>query len=143
MLSNQNISFASNEDWKKKNIRQWIASVARLTFVEWRPAFNKKHNFGWFLLKRVVVFYKVCSLHIISRNHSNTFLLINLQKGKTCPKENIAARAICSNISILTEFRQVFAHCLMSILKICKKFGDYIYQVVCRKFPVVTCSEKE
>ena len=142
MLSNQNISFASNEDWKKKHFP--VNCVGRAShFVEWRPAFNKKHNFGWFLLKRVVVFYKVCSLHIISRNHSNTFLLINLQKGKTCPKENIAARAICSNISILTEFRQVFAHCLMSILKICKKIGDYIYQVVCREFPVVTCSEKE
>ena len=25
-------------------------------------------------------------LHIISRNHSNTLLLINLQKPKTCPK---------------------------------------------------------
>ena len=29
---------------------------------------------------------RICSLHIISRNDSNSFLLINLQKTKTCPK---------------------------------------------------------
>ena len=40
---------------------------------------------------------RVYSLHI-RRNHSNTILLINLQKTKTCPKQNIAARAISSDI---------------------------------------------
>ena len=40
---------------------------------------NQKHSLGWFLLIRVVDLVRVCSLHIISRNHSNMFLLINLQ----------------------------------------------------------------
>ena len=41
-------------------------------------------------------------LHLISRNHCNTLLLINLQKPKTSPKETAAAKAICSDIRILT-----------------------------------------
>ena len=31
-------------------------------------------------------FLSVCCLHIIIRNHSNTFLLINLQKTKFYPE---------------------------------------------------------
>ena len=48
-------------------------------------SFNKKHNMEWFLLRRFVDMIRAYSLLIISRNHSNTFLLINLQK-KSCPK---------------------------------------------------------
>ena len=52
-----------------------------------RPSLiNQKHNIGWFLLKKIVHLCKAFSLHIISRNHSNTFLLINMQKAKTCSK---------------------------------------------------------
>ena len=41
-------------------------------------------NVGWFLLKSFVDLFR---LHYsISRNHSNTFSLINLQKTKTCSK---------------------------------------------------------
>ena len=50
-----------------------------------RPSLiNQKYNVGWFLLKRSVHLCSACSLHIISRNHSNTFLLINMHKAKTC-----------------------------------------------------------
>ena len=35
---------------------------------------------GWFLLRRFVDLVRVYSLLIISRNHSNTFLLLDLQK---------------------------------------------------------------
>ena len=59
------------------------------------PLFGKSSNVGWSLLKRFV-------RYIISRNHSNTFLLINLQKTKSCPKSNNAARAACANIRLLT-----------------------------------------
>ena len=48
------------------------------------PLLYQKHNVGWFLLKKFVDLFRVH--YIISRNHSNTFLLINLQKTKTCPK---------------------------------------------------------
>ena len=75
-----------------------------------RPSLlNQKHIVGWFLLKRFVVLSWVCSLFLFSRNHSNTFLWINLQKTKTCPKLNTAARTICSDARIVT-FRQVFVH---------------------------------
>ena len=47
---------------------------------------NQKHNVWWFLLKGVADIVRVSSFHIISRNHSNAFLLINLQKTKTCSK---------------------------------------------------------
>ena len=39
----------------------------------------------WFLL-RLVDLVIIRYLHLISRNHSNTLLFINLQKTKTCPK---------------------------------------------------------
>ena len=57
---------------------------------------------GMVYIKKVVNLIRVSSLHIISRNHSNTFLLINLQNTKTWPKENIAARTISSDLKVLT-----------------------------------------
>ena len=53
----------------------------------WRISLiNQNNNIGWLLLKRFVHLCRAFSLHIISRNHSNTFLLINMQKTKTCSK---------------------------------------------------------
>ena len=64
-----------------------------------RPApVNQKHNEGWFLLRRFVDLFRDCPLCIIGRNQSNTFSLINLQKTKTPPKYNIAARTIWTDI---------------------------------------------
>ena len=63
---------------------------------------EQKHNVGWVLLRSVVDLAKVCSLNIISRNHSNLFLLIKIQKTKTCPKKNIATRAVCPDTKMLT-----------------------------------------
>ena len=40
---------------------------------------NQKHKMGWFLLRFLDLFRVYC-LHIISRNHSNTLLLNDLQK---------------------------------------------------------------
>ena len=62
---------------------------------------NQKHNMGWFLLKRFVHLCRSFSLHVIGRSHSNTFLVIKMQKGTTCLKYTITARAICSDIRIL------------------------------------------
>ena len=68
-----------------------------------RPSLlNQKHNVGWFLLRKFVDLLRVSSLHIINRNHSNKLFLLDLQKAKACPMENIPARAIRSVISILT-----------------------------------------
>ena len=44
--------------------------------------FNQKHSVGWLLLEMFVDLFIV--RYIINKNHSNTFLLINLQKTKTC-----------------------------------------------------------
>ena len=42
-----------------------------------RPSvINQKYNVGWFLPKRFVHLCRAFSLHIISRKHSNEFLLI-------------------------------------------------------------------
>ena len=54
----------------------------------------------WFLLWRFLDLLRVYSWHIINRNHSNMFLLNNLQKTQTYPKYNIAARAVCHDIAI-------------------------------------------
>ena len=68
-----------------------------------RPSLiNQNLNVGLFLLKRFVHLYRACSLHIISRNYSSTFLLIKMQKANSCSKQNIAAKAICSDTGILT-----------------------------------------
>ena len=45
-----------------------------------------KYNVEWLLLKRFAYLAIVRYLYVISRNHSNTLLLINLQKPKTCPE---------------------------------------------------------
>ena len=44
---------------------------------------NQKPNMGWFL-QRFVDLLRVCFLRASSRNYFNKFLLINLQKAKTC-----------------------------------------------------------
>ena len=62
----------------KVTVKWWVSSD--LFFL------IETKNVGWFLLKRHVDLVRVCYLHIISRNHSNTLLLINLQKTKTCQK---------------------------------------------------------
>ena len=86
----------------------------------WHSLLNQKHNLGWLLLIRVVDLVDLSMFFTyISISHSNTFLLMNFQKTKTCPKENIAVKAICSDTRFL-QFRQVFIHCLMSILILCK-----------------------
>ena len=41
---------------------------------------NQKHNVGWFLPKKFVDLFR--ERYIINRKHSNTFLLIDLQKTK-------------------------------------------------------------
>ena len=84
--------------------------------VQWWPSADllfliKTKNVGWFLLKRFADMVRKCYLHIICRNHSNTILLINLQKTKTCPKQNTAVKAIRSDIRILivqTGFSPLF-----------------------------------
>ena len=44
--------------------------------------FNQKHSVEWLLLEMFVDLFIV--RYIINKNHSNTFLSINLQKTKTC-----------------------------------------------------------
>ena len=54
--------------------------------------FNKLEDLqevAWFLQRSFVDLFRVCSLHIISRNHSNTILLITPQKTRTCPKKYV------------------------------------------------------
>ena len=45
----------------------------------WASLLNQKHEVGSFLLRRFVDLVRVYSLLIISRNHFNTFLLLQLQ----------------------------------------------------------------
>ena len=73
-----------------------IMDIGRSSFL------NQKHYVGWFLLKRFVHLFRVSYFHIISRNHSNTLFLFNLQKTKTCTHWSTAAKVISSDIRILT-----------------------------------------
>ena len=75
-----------------------------------RPSlFSQQHSVEWFLLRRFVDLLRVCSLLIINRNYTNTFLLIILQKNLS--KVNRIA------MSFYTGFRpllNVFCSLLMS-----------------------------
>ena len=56
----------SSKCLRQRFLRQKInSSQIKVCRFQWTPSF------------------RVCSLHIISKNHSNSFLLINLQKRKT------------------------------------------------------------
>ena len=92
-----------------KNICQWLLlhSNHKLSNKCWASLLNQKNNLGWFLLRRFVDLVGVYSLLIISTNHSNIFLLLDLQKNrsKTC----------------LNRFKQVTVHYFkMFILMICR-----------------------
>ena len=63
-----------------------IPPVADFVSLIRHSLLDQKLNVGCFL-KRVVDLVRVSFLHTISRNHSNMFLLINLQKTKTCPNK--------------------------------------------------------
>ena len=64
----------------RKVSNEYLASACRPSLL-----LNQRHAVGWFLLRRFVDLVRVYSQLIISRNHQ-TFLLISLQKIKTCPK---------------------------------------------------------
>ena len=61
--------------------------------------------------KKFIDLFRVC--YIIIRNHCNTFLLIKVQKTKTCSKLNTAAKAICSDVRLLTV--QTFSFVKLSL----------------------------
>ena len=66
----------------------------KVTVQYWAPVnlnqdLNKEHNMwcGWFLLKRFADLFRVC--YITSRNHFNTFLLINCRKQKLAQSKTL------------------------------------------------------
>ena len=63
------------------DISKHKVDICRFSFL------NQKHNMRWFLPKKLVDRLRAFSLHIVSRNYSTTFYLINLQKTKTCPNK--------------------------------------------------------
>ena len=65
---------------------------------------------------------RVCPLHIIRRNHSKTFLSINIKKTKLVQGHFVL-------ISGFWQFRQVFIHYIMSILMcVNKQVATFIKQ---------------
>ena len=79
-------------------------------------------------------------LHIISRNHSNTFLLIKLPKTKTCQKKPLQQSYDIRILTVQTGFCPLL-NVYFNNMNI--KARSYIYQVVSRELPfAATCSEK-
>ena len=56
---------------------------------------------GWFLRTVFVDLLGACSLSILSKSHSITFLLINMQKTKTCPQCKKCSKGYLGNSSLL------------------------------------------
>ena len=94
---------------------------------------------GWFLLRRVVDLFRDCFLHVISRNHSNEFFLINLTKKK---KNYPAQSKILQQMPfvLISGFCPLF-HAYFNDMQINRWLH---YQVVSRElFFAASCSEKE
>ena len=75
----KNSVFIENLRWLFFSV--WLSNCAALGICR-SSRLNQKRNVGWFLLKRFVNLFRV--RYITSWNHSSMFLLINLQKTKTC-----------------------------------------------------------
>ena len=83
----------------------WMAASVLIILlgIYWPSLLNKKLNVGWFLLKMFVDLLRVYSW-LISRNHSkiqHIFIDWPAENKNLSKVKNIAARAICSDISIL------------------------------------------
>ena len=85
---------------------------------------------GWFLLRRFLDLVRVYSLQIISRNHSNTFLLLDLQN--TCRQLSLKfVQCFSWNLFLFLWINLLYSitdgvHCLMSkftemLMLVCKK----------------------
>ena len=51
----------------------FVLGICRSSLLNWK-------HVGWFLLRRYADQFRVCYSHIISKNHTSTFLLINMQQ---------------------------------------------------------------
>ena len=94
---------------------QCLASVDLLFLIK---------NTMWVSTKRFVDLVRVCSSHIIiSRNHFNTFLLINMQK------KNLSKVKHCSHGYLFWYWNFDSVGKFLSVLMMCKWTGGYIYDV--------------
>ena len=94
-----NAKFLRTPAWKNicKPLLVFLIIKLTISFGICGPLLYQKHNVGWFLLRRIVVLLRVCSFHIINRNHFCWWWV--------CRKRNllyIAEGAICSDIRFLT-----------------------------------------
>ena len=89
----------------------WTVSSNHKVNKYWTSAdllFLIKNNVKWLLLKRFVDVVKLYPLDLITRNYSNTFLLINLQK-----KIRVQSEILKQGLFVLLSschFRHVFVH---------------------------------
>ena len=82
--------------WRASTNGCFSVSNHKVSNKYWAYFLNQKHDVGWFLLRRFVDLVRLYSLLIISRNHSNTFLLLDLQKNRSKVKNR------SSDVMILT-----------------------------------------
>ena len=79
------------------NIGKFLRTAFFIEYIQLHPSisFRNQKQCGMVSTKKVGRSGQSGTLYIIRRNHSNTLLLINLQKTKTCPMQNTAAKPIC------------------------------------------------
>ena len=70
-------------------------------------------------VKKVCRSLRVCSFHIIGRNHSNTLLLVNLQKTQNLSKVKHCSKGYLFWFQNFERFRQVF-FLLLNVFFSCK-----------------------
>ena len=87
------------EFWRTSRNGCLCTSNHKVSHKYWASFINQKNDMGWFLLRSFVDLVRLYSLLIISKNHSNTFLLLDLQKNRNKVKNR------SSDVMILTSFK--------------------------------------
>ena len=126
-----NIAKFFKSTYTEEHLRMAASVLIILLGIYWPSLLNKKLNVGWFLLKMFVDLLRVYSLLIISRNHfkiQHIFIDWPAENKNLSKVKNIAARAICSDISILTGLDRLLSTTDVYFNDMQKKQGAEFFQ---------------
>ena len=127
--------------WILRNFYEKVDRKPPVAFVH--LLFLTKSSVGWFLLKRVDQVIVPVIYTLLAETIPTHFYWLTCRNQKLVQSKQLQQRLYVLILGFW-QCRQVFVHCLMSILMIYKLTRGYMYQLASRQFPfAATCSEKE
>ena len=119
-------NFSDHLFWRTSAKGCFCTSNHKVSNKCWASFLNQKHDVGCYLLRRFVDLLRLYDLLNISRNHSNKFLLLDLEKNRS----NVENRS--SDVMILTWFSpllNVYANDMQlnRWRNFCLKFVQYLF----------------